>query len=192
MITEQATPSYSFKILVSKEPENEEEMEGHPVNHSLFFKLKFRSQEEDRIVDLPRIRFIRLEDKTSSPEPWGADRARTWKKASEWIQEIVIDNNPVIQEKRHQNRKKVERAYFHEGEEPDLYKWQEDKEILEEIQPYYSRVKKVLEERIGKPTRSDFAKLYPHKYEDPGLSQRARRAVRDLKAVFGGEIFIKS
>lgn len=176
-----------------KNPEEQEELEGLSVSKALNPKLIVRKNgDEKKEIQLPAVRI--LEDSSAhdvSRKPYGPDRAKVWKKANEWIQSVVIDNHPVIQEKRYQNRKKSESAYLHNKEDPDLYEWQEDEETLEEIRPIYSHIREALEEMIGKPRRSDFADLYPHKYDDPGLSERARRIVRDLKAVFGSDILKK-
>lgn len=182
-------------VVRSKDPDNEEYLDGSSIVEVLKLSLIVSSgeDEEEKEIDLPKVRL--LDDGggvENNPEAHGPDRAKTWKKVSEWVQDIVIDNNPVIQEKRYQNRVKAESSYLHGHEDPELYEWQEDEEILEEMRPQYSSLRYKLVEQIGKPTRSDFAELYPHKYDDPGLSEQARRTVRDLKAVFGSDILIKA
>ncbi|MBS3786695.1 hypothetical protein KGY79_00700 [Candidatus Bipolaricaulota bacterium] len=181
-------------VFRSQDPESEEELAGLPVVEVLTARLIVSNGEdgEEREIELPEVRLLGDEGGgDGSSKPHGPDRAKTWKKVSEWIQEIVIDNNPVIQEKRYQNRVKAESSYLFNREDPDLYEWQEDEETLEEMRLLYSNIKNKLLEEIGKPVRSDFAELYPHKYDDPGLSERARRIVYDLKAVFGPDILIK-
>ncbi|MBS3824968.1 hypothetical protein KGY58_00290 [Candidatus Bipolaricaulota bacterium] len=184
------------KIVVSsREPGKVEKPNGEPVDRVLEIYLLVIERGEggnQKKLELPEVRF--LEDKSANakkPRAYGPDRAKTWKMASEWIQDIVIDNHPTIKEKRYQNRVKAESSHLYNENTPDLYEWQEDEETLKEIRPSYTDVKNALEEHIGKPARSDFAELYPHNYDDPGLSQRARRTVRDLKAVFGTDILIK-
>ena len=181
-------------IVRSQEPENEEDLDGLPVVEVLKPLLIVSSNEngKEKEIDLPKVRLLGdgSGDK-NNPEAHGPDRAKTWKKVSEWVQDIVIDNHPVIQEKRHQNRVKAESSYLYGQEDPKLYEWQEDEEILEEMRPQYSSLRNQLVEETGKPTRSDFAKLYPHKYDDPGLSEQASRTVRGLKAVFGSDILFK-
>lgn len=191
MSTERAEPP-GLKLLAARDEKREsQEAEGRPVSYSLSLQLKFRNQDEYETIDLPRIRFVHSGSKNSTPEPFGPDRARVWKKTGEWIQEILINPNKKIEEKRYQNRLKAEASYFHNKEKPDLYKWQEDDETLEKLRPDYRHIRKKLVTLIGKPKRSDFDKLYPHQYDDPGLSERARRIVRDLKAVFDQDIVVE-
>jgi len=136
---------------------------------------------------LPDVRFLEVEGR-SRAEPRGQDRAKLWKKVSEWLIELVISRHPKIKRHEWENRVKGEKWYMHREEEPDYYSWQEDEETLKEIRPEYASVKNVLLETVGRSTRQDFKDLLPHEYDDPGLSKRGREAVRDLKAVFGTEI----
>lgn len=181
-------------VFQSQDPENDEELGGSAVVEVLKPLLIAINGEdgEEREIELPEVRLLVDSDENhGNLRPHGPDRAKTWKKVSEWIQEIFIDNNPVIQENRYQNRVKAESSYLFNREDPELYEWQEDEATLEEMRPRYSNIKNELLEQIGRPVRSDFAELYPHKYDDPGLSERARRTVYDLKAVFGPDILIK-
>ncbi|MBS3736613.1 MAG: hypothetical protein V5A87_06955 [Candidatus Bipolaricaulota bacterium] len=183
-------------VVRSQDQANEEEFDGLPVVEVLKPRLIVMSkgeEGEEKEIELPDVRLLGEDGEDDGGlRVHGPDRAKTWKKVSEWIQDIVIDNHPVIQEKRHQNRVKAESSYLYGQEDPELYEWQEDEEILEEMRPQYSSLRNQLVEQIGNPTRSDFAELYPHKYDDPGLSEQARRTVRDLKAVFGSDILIKA
>ncbi|MFB6291320.1 MAG: hypothetical protein ABEJ25_06290 [Candidatus Bipolaricaulia bacterium] len=148
-------------------------------------------KEKEEIV-LPEVHLVRSSEEEDRIVPYGPDRANTWKKAGEWLHQLVIEPHPVIREKTHENRLRAEESYFHGEEEPDYYEWQEDEETLAEIRSRYSQVKQELVNVLGKPTRSDFDNLYPHKYDDPGLSERARRSVRDLRAIFGQDIVVSS
>ncbi|MFW6071031.1 MAG: hypothetical protein ACOC86_01435 [Candidatus Bipolaricaulota bacterium] len=159
---------------------------GHVSSFDLILSIPKEGEEE---ANLPEVRFLTREGNTS-PEPYGPDRARTWKKASEWLIDRVITRHPRIEDKRYENRVKAEKKYLHGDQEPDYYRWQDDEESLEEVRPLYESVRKELIEEIGRPRREDFDRLFPHQYDDPGLSERARRAVRDLKAVFGEEILV--
>ncbi len=177
----------------SKEKEEGAEVGGGQVAKVLTPLLKvIDSEGKSEAIELPEVRQIKTDKKKNgSVVPYGPDRAKAWKMASEWVQELVIDENPVIQERRFQNRVKAESSYLYNEESQELYEWQEDEETLKTIRPDYNHLKKTLVDRVGKPTRSDFAELYPHKYDDPGLSEQARRTVRDLKAVFGSEILLR-
>jgi hypothetical protein len=174
-----------------KAERDESGFEGNEVSRVLFIELVVRDPERDgeEEISFPEVRLVRSDD-TAPTRPYGPDRAKTWKSASEWIQELFIDRHPAVQKKRYQNRLKSEEAYFHNKEDPDLYQWQDDEELLREIRPKYSGFKNDIINEIGKPYRSDFDQLYPHQYDDPGLSERARRTVRDLKAVFGEGIMV--
>jgi len=144
---------------------------------------------EERRIELPEVRFLEVEGR-SRARPRGQDRAKLWKKVSEWLIELVISRHPRVKRREWDNRVKAEKWYMHREEKPDYYNWQEDEETLKEIRPKYSSVKDALLEKVGRPRRQDFKDLLPHEYDDPGLSERGREAVRDLKAVFGTEILI--
>jgi len=169
-----------------RQPTEMEDVRGRRVKTILLPLIQIGTGTGSEKIELPEVRLVSSgEDGPSSGKTYGPDRARAWKKASEWVQEIVIDQDPLVEEKRYQNRVKAEQAYLYRREDPELYQWQDDEENLKKLRTKYSGLKRALVERIGRPTRRDFAELYPHEYEDPGLSERARRAVRDLKAVFG-------
>lgn len=174
--------------------ENEAEggsLDGLRVSHVKLFKLFLtdNGDEEGREIDLPGVRFV-LSEEVTSPRSYGPDRAKIWKKASEWMEELVISNHPKIEEKKYQKRVEAEKRYLYGDEGPDYYHWQDDEEALRGIRPTYEDLKRGLVDEVGRPRREDFDELYPHEYDDPGLSERARRAVRDLKAVFGDGVLV--
>jgi len=172
-------------VVLEKGGTEEEERETESVTS---FHLLVKNEDgENRRIELPDVRFLEVEGR-SRAEPRGQDRAKLWKKVSEWLIELVISRHPKIKRHEWENRVKGEKWYMHREEEPDYYSWQEDEETLEGIRPKYSSIKNVLIETVGRPTRQDFKTLLPHEYDDPGLSERGRKAVRDLKAVFGSEI----
>ena len=196
MIVETEKDQIGKIVFTEKDtPECEEadDLDGTSVIGVLEPRLSLEEgDEEDREIGLPTIRLLAGKDREGDkPNVYGPDRAKTWKLAGEWMQKFVLDRHPAVKERRYQNRVKAESSYLFNREDPDLYEWQEDEEVLREVRPRYIRIKEGLVDRIGRPTRSDFDKLYPHNYDDPGLSERARRTVRDLKAVFGPEILIK-
>lgn len=175
---------------------NEEEngfLDGLKVSHVRSFQLLLHddSGEKNREIDLPGVRFVFSEEGTA-PRPFGPDRAKIWKKASEWVVDLVISNHSKIEERKYQNRVEAEKRYLYGEEEPDYYNWQDDEETLKEIRPTYEDLKQGLVDEVGRPRREDFDELYPHEYDDPGLSERARRTVRDLKAVFGDGVLVGS
>ena len=182
-----------LKVQSSASESEEEKLDGHPVSGVVIPKLVifFEENDEDEkeSIELPRVRFIAVDCNDSSEvRPYGPDRAKTWKLAGEWIRDLFIASHPEVEEKKYQNRLKAEEAYFHNKEDPEFYNWQEDEELLEEVRPGYERVKTELVDLFGRPDRSDYDRLYPHQYDDPGLSERGRRTVRDLRAIFGSDI----
>ncbi|MCF7889891.1 hypothetical protein K9M78_01580 [Candidatus Bipolaricaulota bacterium] len=184
------------EIQSSKRPkEGEEKLDGRPVDNVMELQLLVseEGEEEGEEIDLPEVRFLgNPESEDDNLRPHGPDRAKVWKKTGEWVRQFAIETHPTIRERTYDNRLEAEKSYFHGEEEPDYYEWQEDEETLAEIRPRYRQIKQGLINQIGRPTRSDFGSLYPHKYDDPGLSERGRRSVRDLKAVFGQDVVVSS
>lgn len=172
----------------------EESVDGFTVERTVIPHLlvgEYDDEEQEEKIELPAVRLIKDPESTDDiSKPYGPDRARVWKKTGEWLRQLVVEAHPVIQDMTYENRLKAEESYFHGKEDPDYYEWQEDEETLAKIRGSYREVKEKLADRIGRPARSDFDELYPHKYDDPGLSERARRAVRDLKAIFGSDIVV--
>lgn len=181
-------------VSASRKPQEAERLNELKIEKILEIQLLISGEDEEREgkeIELPEVRFVKdCEGEGDNPEPYGPDRARVWKKTGEWLKEIVIDEHPDISERTYQNRLKAEKSYFYGEDEPDYYEWQEDEETLSRIRKNYVRVKQDLIDRIDHPTRADFDRLYPHKYDDPGLSERGRRTVRDLKAVFGSNVVV--
>ncbi|MBS3812814.1 hypothetical protein KGY64_03215 [Candidatus Bipolaricaulota bacterium] len=186
--------SCEFDLKISEEKSFEEgedgnKMQGNTILPSILIHREELAEEYGGEVELPEVRF---EGDTGRPgqlmEPIGKDVARAWKSASEWLQELVVHRDEHVKDGLYKNRLKAEEEHFlGEGSE-ETYRWQEDEETLTSLRPAYRSITEGLIEGIGKPSRSDFDSLYPHEFDDPGLSERARRAVRDLKAVFGREV----
>ncbi|MFW6048892.1 MAG: hypothetical protein ACOC88_01835 [Candidatus Bipolaricaulota bacterium] len=186
--------SYEFDLKISEEKSLEEgedgnKIQGNTILPSILIHRKELAEEYGGEVELPEVRFKGVPDSTDqSIKPVGKDVARVWKSASEWLQELVVHRDELVKDGLYKNRLKAEEEHFRGEESKETYRWQEDEETLTSLRPAYRSITKGLIERIGKPTRSDFDSLYPHEFDDPGLSERARRAVRDLKAVFGREV----
>ncbi len=181
------------EIIVRTKPSEQESLDGQLVEQVLELQLSVTENgEEGRKIDLPKVRLLgNPETGGQVLDPYGPDRAKVWKKTGEWIQQLAIKSHPTIQENTYENRVKAEESYVHGKDQPDFYEWQEDEDTLVEIRPKYRQIRQELIDEIGKPTREDFDNLYPHKYDDPGLSEHARRTVRDLKAVFGQDIVVR-
>lgn len=168
------------------------------ISKILYPRLRLADQTLQRInsigkrsVSLSRVRFIvpRVRPKRP-PSPHPKDRARVWKKLAEWIQYFVILPHPEIRHKHYQFRVKIQQHVYQAKKKPKPYHWQEEREILHKLRPQYEAIKQKLIQEVGRPTRSDYRRLYPHDYEDIGLSERARRTVRDLKAIFGRDVLL--
>lgn len=128
------------------------------------------------------------------PQITPSDRARLWEELSRWIVYLVITPDPTVQEGQYQNRLKAESWAHGHGEQPkedELYDWRTDKATLGRLRPRYAPVMRKMCEAMARPRQADFDALYPNRYEDEGLSDRARQALRDLKALFGPEILAK-
>ncbi len=154
------------------------------------------AEEYGEEIELPE---VRLEDQTggngrsrNSQKPVEVDVARAWKAANEWIQELVVYRDERVRKKIHENRVKDETNHYRGVKTEEKFRWQYDEETMKDLRPIYRPVKEKLIEDLGNPKRSAFASLFPHEFDDLGLSGRARRAVRDLKAVFGEDILLKS
>ena len=104
---------------------------------------------------------------------------------------MVISTDPAVQQGQYENRLKWQN-WAHLGRErpgaEDLYDWRRDSETLERLRPLYERARSKLIRVIGRPSKADVAARHPNPFEDEGLSDDARRLIRDLKAVFGPDI----
>lgn len=173
-------------------------VQGNPVKKTLYIGLRrYRSASEssgegskiETIASLPRVRFISPEDcPEGQPVPYPLDRGKTWKKLGEWVYQLVISAHPKVCERERDDSRKGQKWKLLNGEEPDFYRWFEDEELLSEIRPRYSNLREKMIEKVGRPLRSDFNLLFPHSYDDEGLSDRGRRTVRELRAIFGKDI----
>lgn len=125
------------------------------------------------------------------PEPLPVDRARAWAELAKWVQYCVISADSVVQQGQYENRLKWQR-WAHLGKQRpgpnDLYDWRRDEDTLQRLRPRYRPVADKLIDAIGAPSRADANALYPNPFEDEGLSDDARRLIRDLKAIFGPDI----
>ena len=123
-----------------------------------------------------------------------ADRAHAWEELTRWIVYLIITPDPAVQEGQYQNRLKAENWAHGHAEQPredELYNWRTDKATLERLRPRCVHIAQTMCDAVGHPKREDFDRLYPNPYEDEDLSDRARQAVRDLRAAFGSEILTK-
>lgn len=166
----------------------------HPVRERLYLYLRLRERQGssyETIASLAPVSRVELEGSDALhvlPE----DRARAWEELAGWIKHLVIFPDPVVREGQYRNRLKWERWERELGRRPredELYDWRRDAERLERLRPRYQRAAERLRRELGSPRRADFDRRYPNRYGDEGLSDRARGVLRDLKALFGPEIF---
>ncbi len=120
-----------------------------------------------------------------------SDRARAWEELAQWICHYVIYADPTVQEGQYRNRLQWQ-AWAHRGTDKpaqeDLYDWRRDEATLQRLRPSYRAAVDRLGQAVGWPQRGDIAEVYPNPFEDEGLSDDARRLIRDLKAIFGPDI----
>lgn len=162
-----------------------------PVSEKLYLRLRQPASQGRRTLatfqTMPLIR--RSED--APAEPLSVDRARAWEELAKWVQYCVISADEVVQQGQYENRLKWQK-WAHLGRQrpglDDLYDWRQDKDTLERLRPLYRPVAEKLTNVIGPPSRTDADALYPNPFEDEGLSDDARRLIRDLKAIFGPDI----
>jgi hypothetical protein len=168
--------------------------ESHPVAQILHLSLYRReSGKVKTLAKLTPIRFVQIK-KGAMPDVLPIDRAKTWEELISWIKHFVIFPDPAVQEGQYQNRLLWENWAHSAGERPKedaLYDWQRDEPALVKLRPRYLHLAARLAELVGQPKRSDFDLLYPNEYDDEGLSDPARQAMRDLRILFGAEIIKK-
>lgn len=163
---------------------------GHPVSETLYLRLRERSSPERRtLASLTPVPLVQESNRTH-PVPLPSDRARAWDELAQWIRYYVIYPDSVVQDGQYRNRLKWQQ-WAHQGADrptaDHLYDWRQDKATLQRLRPCYEPVAAKLTEVIGAPSRADAGALYPNSFEDGGLSDDARRLIRDWKTVFGRE-----
>ena len=181
------------EIVANTRPPKEKSERCHPAVEQIreLMLLVKKKDEDNRKINLPQVRLLKNDKSPRNKlKPHGPDRGKTWKKTGEWLQHLVIKQHPAIRELNYENRVKAEESFFYGKKKPRYREWQDEEKTLLKIRSKYQIIKRELIDQIGQPERSDFDELYPHKYDDPGLSERARRVVRDLKAVFGRDIIV--
>lgn len=165
--------------------------DGWPIVETLYLRLRGRSgNKRATLATLTPVPLVADAD-SAAPTPMPSDRARSWEELIQWICYYVIYADPAVQEGQYQNRLAWQ-AWAHRGAEKpsqdELYDWRRDDATLQRLQPWYMATAQRLGGAVGWPGRSDIAEVYPNPFEDEGLSDDARRLIRDLKAIFGPDI----
>ena len=172
-----------------KRPQAPEVREGRAVQWVLQLRLVAKEGTELReLGKLPPVPLVQATDGAQA-QALPADRARTWHELLRWVEHLYIFADPEIQEKQYENRFKWESAQRPTHRE--LYDWKQDEPVLQRLRPAYQALGDELAAAIGRPQAQDFAKLYPNLYDDVGLSDDARRVIRELSAVFGSDFVLK-
>lgn len=159
---------------------------GHPVEDLLYVYVCRRAPGGERRT-LGRLSPIpRVSRRSGPPAPLPEDRARAWEELVRWVLHLIVFPDPRVQEGQYQNRLRWEGWERGLAPRPDpetLYDWRRDPATLARLRPQWLPAFQALARWIGPPRREDFAALYPNRYGDEGLSDRARRAWHDLRAL---------
>ncbi len=171
-----------------RKPQRAVEHGGRPVRRTLYLRL--RGKAEGGRPTLATLTPVPLVEPAGGgePAPLPADRARAWEELSNWICHYLIYPDPTIQGGQHRNRLLWQR-WTHQGaprpRAEDQYDWRRDEETLARLRLRFVAWRERLVKAIGRPRLEDFERLYPNELDDLGPTEAARRAVRELRAVFG-------
>ncbi|MFB6286173.1 MAG: hypothetical protein ABEK03_06315 [Candidatus Bipolaricaulia bacterium] len=174
-------------------PKRQRDHQSYRVIGKRYLRLRERDADSRRtLASLTPVPFVAPpETPSDDPGVLPSDRAKAWEELAQWICHFVIYADPTVQEGQYRNRLAWQ-AWAHRGadrpSDEDLYDWRRDDATLERLRPFYAATADRLGNAIGWPRRSDIAEVYPNPFEDEGLSDDARRLIRDLKAIFGPDI----
>lgn len=165
--------------------------EGHTVQRVLHLRLvKKEGAQARELGSLPPVPLVQAPDGTQE-QALPLDRARTWHELLRWVEHLYIFADPQIQERQYQNRFKWENSAGQRPAPQELYDWKQDESALQRLRPAWRALGDTLAAAIGRPQGPDFAALYPNLYDDVGLSDDARRVIRELNAVFGSDFVLR-
>lgn len=173
-------------------PKRERRHHDRPVVEMLYLRLRSRDPNDRRtlasLTPVPLVATGDADDDGFRALP--ADRARAWEELGQWICHLVIYPDEVVKAGQDRNRI-LWQSWAHDGADrptsDDLYDWRRDETALDRLRASYASVAARLGDVVGWPSRADIAARHPNPFEDEGLSDDARRLVRDLKAIFGTE-----
>lgn len=175
-------------------PKRNKAHQGFPVVETLNIHLRQRNGKSyTSLGKLPSIVRIRLLDE-NKPTILPADRAKAWQELARWIEHLLIFGDATVVDGQYENRLKWEgweRSLVDRPQPKNLYDWQKDESALQRLRPQYRTLRDKLAAAIEEPRAEDFDTLYPNEYDDVGYSDDARRAIKEMKAVFGSE-FVKA
>lgn len=168
-----------------------ERRDGRKVVAVVNFRLVQRCKGQVHALGkLPQVALLETPDGNCMVCP--SDRARAWQSLAAWVEHLLVFPHPAVVEGQYQNRLKWE-SWAHAGKgrpaHDALYDWQADEGVLEALRPAHRRLRARLEQAVGRPRLADLGALYPNRYDDLGFSDAARKAICELKAVFGADVF---
>ncbi len=171
-------------------PKRQRDHRGYRVIAKRYLRLRERDADSRRtLASLSPVPLVAgPQAATEDPCALPSDRAKAWEELAQWICHFVIFADPTVQAGQYQNRLAWQ-AWAHRGADrpsnEDLYDWRRDEATLKRLRPSYAAAADRLADAVGWPGRGDIAAVYPNPFEDEGLSDDARRLIRDLKAIFG-------
>jgi len=173
-----------------RKPQRAIEREGRTVRRTLYLRLRGKAEDgRSTLATLTPVPLVEPEG-GGEPAPLPTDRARAWEELSNWVCHYLIYPDPAVQAGQYRNRLLWQRWTHHGAPRPqaeDQYDWRRDEETLARLRPQFVGWRNRLVEAIGRPHVRDFERLYANELDDLGPSEPARRAVRELRAVFGSD-----
>jgi len=167
--------------------------EGQPVVEVIYLCLRKREAGKyTSLGALPRLFKIRPNPQRQ-PEIRARDRALVWKELAGWVEHLIVFPDPAVVAGQYDNRLQWEgweRSLAGKPEAKDLYDWQRDEQTLARLRPQYEKLRDKLAAIIGPPHAQDIDALYPNEYDDIGYSDDARKAIKELRAVFGSDFVV--
>lgn len=174
-------------------PKREQFRKGHRVVEKRYLRLRPPGSADRRtLASLTPIPLVERDDPSvQEAQVLPSDRAGAWEELGRWICHLVIYPDEAVKAGQDANRNRWQQ-WAHDGAPrpttDDLYDWRHDEAALQRLRASYAPLAAKLRDAIGRPSRSDIAERYPNPFEDEGLSDDARRLIRDLKAVFGADL----
>ncbi len=178
----------AYLKLVRRQPKRTKCHEGYEVETTILCHIQQRGENGYHTLgSLPAVYMLKNKgSKTSFILP--QDRALVWKELAKWMEHLLIFSHSSVVARQYENRvlwEGWERSLAARPQPKDLYQWQDDEEMLLEVRSQYEKIRDKLSSAIGPPHIDDFNQLYPNEYDDIGYSDPARRAIKEIKAVFG-------
>lgn len=176
-------------------PKKKKLHQGHSISEILHLQIYKRLDgHEETLAKLKPIPCVKMA-KRDQAAVLPIDRAIAWEELIGWVKHLAIFRDRDVEEGQFKNRIEWEKWAHNASDHPpnpeELYDWKKDQTMLERVRPRYQHLAIRLSELIGQPMRSDFAEIYPNIYDDEGLSDKARKAIWDLRVLFGDDLISK-